>query len=166
MKQDKLTKLLFELVKNSKRSDRDLAKALDVSQPTVTRMRKKLEKEAVRQYTVIPSLAHLGFDIVVFTFARSKELVQPLWEKGKKWASDHPNVVFLTTGQGMGHDALMVSIHKDYGDYVRFYQAFRRDWSDSLQDFNAFVISAKGSIQMKPFSFEYLADAVESGPAT
>jgi hypothetical protein len=50
--------------------------------------------------------------------------------------------------------------------YVRFYQAFRRDWSDSLQDFNAFVISAKGSIQMKPFSFEYLADAVESGPAT
>ena len=47
MKQDKLTKLLLELVKNSKRSDRDLAKALDVSQPTVTRMRKKLEKEAV-----------------------------------------------------------------------------------------------------------------------
>jgi len=75
-------------------------------------------------------------------------------------------VVFLTTGQGMGEDALMVSIHKDYGDYVRFYQAFRRDWSDSLQDFNAFVISAKGSIQMKPLSFEYLADAVESGPAT
>ena len=115
---------------------------------------------------MIPSLAHLGFDIVVFTIARSKELVQPLWEKGKKWASEHPNVVYLTTGQGMGEDALMVSIHKDYGDYVRFYQAFRRDWSDSLQDFNAFVISAKGSIQMNPFSFGYLADAVESGPAT
>jgi hypothetical protein len=61
-------------------------------------MRKKLEKEAVRQYTVIPSLAHLGFGIVVFTFARSKELVQPLWEKGKKWASEHRNVVYLTTG--------------------------------------------------------------------
>lgn len=164
MKQDKLLKLLFELVKNSKRSDRDLAKVLEVSQPTVTRMRKKLENEAIRQYTVIPSLARLGFDIVVFTFARSKELVQPLWERGEKWASKQPNVVFLTTGQGMGQDALMVSIHRDYGDYVRFYQAFRRDWSDSLQDFNAFVVSAKGSIGMKPFSFDCLADAEGSDP--
>ena len=166
MKQDRLFKLLLELVKNSKRSDRDLAKALDVSQPTVTRMRKRLEKEAIRQYTVIPSLAHLGCDIVVFTFARSKELVQPLWERGEKWASKQPNVVFLTTGQGMGEDALMVSIHKDYGEYVRFYQDFRRDWSDSLQDFNSFVISAKGSIVMKPFSLGYLADASGSGPDT
>lgn len=166
MKQDKLMELFFELIKNSKRSDRDLAKALDISQPTVTRMRKKLEKEAIRQYTLIPSLPHLGFDIVVFTFARSKELIQPLWEKGKKWASEQPNVVFLSTGQGMGEDALMVSIHKDYGDYVKFYQAFRRDWSNSLQDFNAFVISAKGSIQMKPFSFDYLADAPGSTTGT
>jgi len=44
MKQEKLLKLLFELIKNSKRSDRDLAKILDISQPTVTRLRKVLEK--------------------------------------------------------------------------------------------------------------------------
>ena len=37
-------KLLFELMKNSHRSDRQLAKALGVSQPTVTRRRAMLEK--------------------------------------------------------------------------------------------------------------------------
>jgi len=47
MKREKLLKLLFALIKNSKRSDRDLAKILGFSQPTVTRLRKALEKEAI-----------------------------------------------------------------------------------------------------------------------
>lgn len=159
MKQEKLVKLLFELIKNSKRSDRDLAKTLDISQPTVTRLRKSLEKEAIEQYTVIPDLSYMGFDIVALTFARSKELVQPLWEKGKKWAAQQPNVIFLSSGQGMGEDALMVSVHKDYANFVKFYQAFRRDWGPVLQDFNTFLISVRGSFLMKPFSFNYLIEA-------
>jgi len=159
MKQENLLKLLFELIKNSKRSDRDLAKILNISQPTVTRLRKVLEKEAIRQYTVIPNLSYLGFDLLVFTFARTKELVQPLWERGKEWAKDQPNVVFVSTGQGMDADALMVSVHRDYADFVRFYQIFRRDWGKYLEDFKTFIISFKGSVQSKSFSFNYLVDA-------
>lgn len=37
-------RLAAELMKNSRRSDRELAKALKVSQPTVSRMRNKLER--------------------------------------------------------------------------------------------------------------------------
>jgi DNA-binding Lrp family transcriptional regulator len=43
MPREKIITLLYELMKNSRKSDRDLAKILDVSQPTVTRMRRKLE---------------------------------------------------------------------------------------------------------------------------
>jgi hypothetical protein len=53
----------------------------------------------------------------------------------------------------------MVSVHKDYADFVRFYQAFRRDWSEQLQDFRIFLISVKGSVIMKKFSFNCLVDA-------
>jgi DNA-binding Lrp family transcriptional regulator len=38
-------KLLAELLNDSRKSDRELAKAIGVSQPTVTRTRLKLEKE-------------------------------------------------------------------------------------------------------------------------
>lgn len=38
-------KLISELLKNSRRSDRELAKTLGVSQPTVSRTLKRLEKE-------------------------------------------------------------------------------------------------------------------------
>jgi hypothetical protein len=40
-------------------------------------VRKILEKEAIKQYSIIPDLSHLGFDIIVFTFFRSEELVHP-----------------------------------------------------------------------------------------
>jgi DNA-binding Lrp family transcriptional regulator len=47
--------LLLELLKDSKRSDRELAKVLGVSQPTVSRMRSRLVKEGViRDFTVVP----------------------------------------------------------------------------------------------------------------
>jgi DNA-binding Lrp family transcriptional regulator len=159
MKHEKLVKLLFELIKNSKRSDRDLAKTLNISQPTVTRLRKSLEKEAIEQYTVIPDLSYMGFEIAAFTFARTKELVHPLWDKGKKWSNTQPNVIFVSTGQGMGEDAVIVSIHRDYADFVKFYQIFRRDWGEELQNFSTFLISIRGSVVMKPFSFNYLIEA-------
>lgn len=158
MKQEKLLKLLFELIKNSKRSDRDLAKILSISQPTVTRLRRDLEKEAIKQYTIIPNLSYMGFDIVAFTFSRSKELVHPLWDQAKKWAKDQTNVIFISTGQGVDADALMVSVHKNYADFVRFYHTFRRDWGKYLEDFKIFLTSITGSITIKPFTFNYLID--------
>ena len=42
-------KLVSELIKNSRRSDREVARVLGLSQPTVGRMIKKLEKR--RNYT-------------------------------------------------------------------------------------------------------------------
>ncbi|MDH7477913.1 MAG: winged helix-turn-helix transcriptional regulator [Candidatus Bathyarchaeota archaeon] len=161
MKQEKLLKLLFELIENSKRSDRDLAKILNISQPTITRLRKVLEKQAIQQYTIIPNLTYLGFDLVAFTFCRTKELVHPLWDKGREWAKEQPNVVFVCTGQGMDADALMVSVHKDYGDFVKFYHIFRRDWGKYLEDFKIFLVSLSGSVMLKHFTFNHLIEAYQ-----
>lgn len=161
MKQEKLLQLLFELIKNSKRSDRDLAKILDISQPTITRLRKVLEKQAIQQYTVIPNLTYLGFDLVAFIFCRTKELVHPLWDKGREWAKEQPNVVFVSTGQGMDADAIMVSVHKDYADFAKFYHIFRRDWGKYLQDFKIFLISLSGSVTLKHFTFNHFVDAYQ-----
>lgn len=47
--------ILSELIKNSKTSDRKLAKIVGVSQPTVTRRRINLEKEGLLEYTITPN---------------------------------------------------------------------------------------------------------------
>jgi len=164
MKREKLVKLLFELIKNSKRSDRDLAKTLSMSQPTVTRLRRALEKEAIKQYTIIPNLSYLGFDIIAFTCVRSREFIESLWDEGEKWAKMQPNVLFVSSGQGLDADGIMFSVHKDYADFVRFLQAFKKDWGKYIQDFKVFLISRKGSVILKDFSFNYIVDAYEKEP--
>jgi len=41
-------------MKNSRRSDKELAKILALSQPTISRKRTFLEKELIETYTIIP----------------------------------------------------------------------------------------------------------------
>jgi DNA-binding Lrp family transcriptional regulator len=44
MKKEAEVNLIVELMKNSKKSDRELARAIGVSQPTITRLRGRLER--------------------------------------------------------------------------------------------------------------------------
>ena len=67
-------KLISELMKNSRRSDRELARTIGVSQPTVNRMIKKLEKEGyIKEYTMIPDFSKLGYKILAITFFKYKQ---------------------------------------------------------------------------------------------
>jgi len=56
---------LSELLKDSKRSDREIAKVLGVSQPTITRMRNRLVEEGlIKEFTIIPEFAKMGYEIL------------------------------------------------------------------------------------------------------
>jgi DNA-binding Lrp family transcriptional regulator len=71
-------KLVVELMKNSRRSDRELARTLGVSQPTVTRTRARLEKEGfIKEYTIVPDFSKLGFGIMSVFFMKTKQ--SPDW---------------------------------------------------------------------------------------
>ena len=52
MRRELAKKLLIELLRNSKESDRKLAKKLGVSQPTITRVRGKIERDGLGQARV------------------------------------------------------------------------------------------------------------------
>jgi DNA-binding Lrp family transcriptional regulator len=87
--------LLYELMKNSKRSDRELAKVIGVSKPTITRMRKKLEKsEYIREYTIMPAIEKLGFEIVALNFL-STSIKRENIKKIHEWILENPKNNFL-----------------------------------------------------------------------
>lgn len=158
-KEEEKLRLLFELVKDAGRSDRELSKSMKVSQPTVTRKRNALEKEGfIKEYTIIPNLAKMGYEIIAFTFLRFQEPPKPqLMEEAKKWTSKQSSVVFASDGEGIGMNSVMVSLHKDYGSYTRLINQLRRDWDPSLKDVASFKISIKRpELLVKPFTFKYL----------
>ncbi len=65
-------RLLFELMRNAKRSDRQLAKLLGVSQPTVSRRRAFVKKELIDGYTAVPKWKKLGYEILAITLVKTK----------------------------------------------------------------------------------------------
>lgn len=166
MAKEKMVALLYELMKNSRRSDRDLAKILDVSQPTITRMRKKLETDDyVSEYTLIPNLVRLGFEIVAFTFLNVAQTCtdpnmtpEQLAEKAHKWIGKNKNVIFSGTGDGIrGKNCVMASLHRDFTDYTRFISDFRRQWGTNVLDIESFIVTLKGKMP-KQFSFRHLEE--------
>jgi DNA-binding Lrp family transcriptional regulator len=168
MHKNLLEKLLFELVKNSKRSDRELSKILGVSQPTVTRARTRLEKEKfIRQYTAFPDFAKIGFELVAYNFATMKPPQSSDLEKMQKmrseWAKDNPNVIFEAGGEGLGANNLMISIHRNYTDFASFIAKYRTDWANYLQDLKSFIVSVPNkSLIVKDLSFNDLGKVKSS----
>ncbi|MEM2098242.1 MAG: Lrp/AsnC family transcriptional regulator [Candidatus Bathyarchaeia archaeon] len=156
-------KLLFELMKDSHRSDRQLAKALDVSQPTVTRRRTMLEANVIEGYTITPTFGKIGFELAAFTFSKSK-LQKPGKEKDevtkkmKDWYMKQPNVVLVLDGRGMGWDTICVSLHKNYTDYAKFIRMHNSELADSITESQSFTADLDPDVIIKPFSLKYLAD--------
>jgi DNA-binding Lrp family transcriptional regulator len=151
-------KLLRELLKNSKRSDRELAKTLKVSQPTITRTRHKLEQNGmIQDYTIIPNFRKMGFEILALTFVKMRpEILTPeTMEQARKYAAKFPNAVFASTGEGLGMTGVIISFHKNYTDYHKKVNLLRVDWKEFAEDIQSFVISI-GETEFKRFSLTYL----------
>lgn len=160
MHKELVEKLLRELLKNSKRSDRELAKVLDVSQPTITRARHKLEMEGlIRDYTVVPDFRKMGFEIMTIMLVKvhPERITPESIAKAKKYADELPQAIFSSLGEGMGMNGVVISFHKNYSEFHRRMSQFRVIWKDFLDTIKVFVI-ALGEGEYKRFSLTYLAD--------
>jgi DNA-binding Lrp family transcriptional regulator len=161
MRKELAQRLLRELLKNSKRSDRELAKVFEVSQPTITRTRHKLEREgAIQDYTIVPDFWKMGFEILAITLTKmTPEILTPeIMEKARKYTQEFPNAIFSATGEGLGMTTVILSLHHNYTDYHRTWNKMRLDWKDYLKDIQAFIVSLKEG-EIKRLSLTYLKDA-------
>jgi len=158
-------KLLFELMKNSRRSDRELAKVLGVSQPTVSRRRRFLERELIDGYTAIPKWDKFGYEILSvilikaqLKFASEKERKDAI-DKSIKWLSKQPNVIFGSECRGMGMTGIMICLHKNYAEFDEFMNHHRQQLGDLFEDVQTFVVNLAGKSVYRPFHLKYLAEA-------
>jgi DNA-binding Lrp family transcriptional regulator len=154
-------RLLYELIKGARRSDRELAKVLKISQPTVTRKRTRLETEGlIKEYTIVPNLAGIGFEIIAFTFLAFTESAPRLLEKAREWCKKQPSILFASDGEGLGMNSIIVSVHRNYASFSNLITALRQDWQPNLKDAQSFILSVnRPELNVKHFSFRYLERA-------
>jgi DNA-binding Lrp family transcriptional regulator len=153
-------RILAELIKNSRLSDRQLAKNLGISQPTVTRRRTMLQKERLVEYTAIPDLRKLGFEILAFNFANWKQEAssEENIREAKAFISKHPSVMFVSTGRGLGADRVSVSAHRNYADYHRYIQELKEHWGANIERVDSFIVSLQNDNLLRNLTFKYLAE--------
>jgi len=161
MRKELAQQLLRELLKNSKRSDRDLAKVLKVSQPTITRTRHKLEKNGmIQDYTIIPDFRKMGFELMTILLVkiRPEDMSSEAMIKAKEYARKaHPHVILSTLGEGMGMNGVAISFHKNYREFQRHLTQLRNEWKDYLQEIQIFIVSL-GEGELKRLSLTHLKD--------
>lgn len=167
VKKSKMQRLLLEYLKDSSRSDRQIAKMLRVSQPTVSRMKTRLLEEGmVRHFSAIPDLAKMGYEIMAFSFVKfnteevakfDRDSTMKLAGRAKEWVQCNPCVVFDARAEGMGVDAINVSLHKDYAAYQNFLSDSKKAWGSLNADVRYVLVDLVGGVA-KPPSFKYLAE--------
>lgn len=153
-------KLISELMKNSRRSDRELAKAIGVSQPTIGRMIKKLEKEGhIQGYTMMPDFSKIGFEILAFTFAKLKHLLTPVdLEKARKDVhgvlnKENASVILGMSGMGCDADRVLVSFHEHYSAYLSFIRFIKSQSLVEIDGVKSFIVNLVGEKHFLPLNF-------------
>jgi len=141
-------RLISELMKNSRKSDRELAKAIGVSQPTVTRTRSRLEKEGIiKEYTMIPDFRKLGFEILAVTFSRlSKELSSKEFDELRRYSREIENknpeaLLIAMNGMGLGFNRVFISFHRNYSSYMKVINLIKTIPNVDASHVESFVIS-------------------------
>lgn len=161
-------KLISALIKDCRRSDRELARALGVSQPTVTRLRTKLEKEGyIQEYAMLPNFPKIGFEILAFTFYKLKiplstEQITVARKSVLDRARVSPTAVIMALGGvgGIDADRVIVSFHESYSDYVNFLKDIRQIPNVIVAESKSFLVDLEADVHFFPLSFSRLAQYV------
>jgi len=157
-------KVLSELMKNSKLSDRELARKLGSSQPTVTRTRRRLEEKGyIKEYTMIPDFLKLGYQILAVTFFKYKKRFDA--EKtnkakkilGESFKKGPFEIIMAERGMGCGYNAIMISIHRDYKSFVELTHWAQQFYSLELGEFDSFIVNLADEVRYRPLTFSSLA---------
>ena len=99
------------------------------------------------------------------SYPNAKEAMD-LVKQGAEWARKRANVIFASDGQGLGGaDIVMMSLHRDYDEYLKFMHSYAFEWGYALTTFDSFVVSTSSELVMKPFDLRYLAyDKADESP--
>jgi len=151
-------KLLSELMKKSRRSDRELAKAIGVSQPTVSRMIKKLTEEGyIKEYTMIADFKKLGYELMALTLVKFKNQLGERREIEGSLKKALSAIIMFERGLGFGFDAAVISYHENYFSFSKFLEWLRYSASLEVSDVQSFLISLDDKERYCPLSFQAIA---------
>jgi DNA-binding Lrp family transcriptional regulator len=167
-KEDVEIRIIAELMKNSRRSDREIAKLVGVSQPTVSRTIKKLEEEGIiEEYNMIPNFKRRGYQIMGVSFYGRGEPVKEedraeLVKAAEELESKNSYACLMAVnGIGLGKSRLYITFYKDYSEYTKALEAARSLAHLTPEGLDSFLVDVNSS-NYRLLSLEQVARNIQA----
>jgi len=74
----------------------------------------------------------------------------------RQFIEEHPNIIFISTGLGLGWNRMGISVHKDYSDYCKIIQDFKTGWGKYFESLSSFIVSLRNDNILRDLTFKYL----------
>jgi len=162
-------RLIVELMKNSRRSDRELAKAIGCSQPTVSRMIKRLEKKGIiKEYTMIPDFRQLGYQIMGVSFFKTgetdeKEDKAELRKAVVAVEQKNPYASLMAVyGEGLAKRTMFITFYKDYAAYADAMRVTRQLPHVNAESLESFVVDLNSEDNYRLLTLAQVARHIQS----
>ncbi len=139
--------VLFELLKDGRMPDKHIAQKIKTTQPTVTRIRQKLERVGyIKSYSCITDFKKVGISMLVVTmFKWADYSIEKEQDEAKKHIMHMPELLSLSRGEGMrGKTNIIISAHKNFKAYEDFVRTLRKKWGNYVKDIESFISSTDG----------------------
>ena len=108
--------VLRSLLQDPKRSDRRIADKLKMSQPTISRLRSRLEETIIESYQIVPKLKLLGFTLISCCLCWTED-TQELLKDGR--------IIFASPlSSTKAYPCLCIAVHQSYEDFLEFKMKF------------------------------------------
>jgi DNA-binding Lrp family transcriptional regulator len=157
-------KLMAELMKDSRRSDRELAHIIGTSQPTVSRTIERLRKEGkIKEYAMIPDFTKLGFELMSVNFVKYKpatpasDIVEMRKTAHQLEREKGLPYLLIMKGIGMGYDSVFIMFHENYASYSRLRTMMMGASRGDVEKFESFIIDLNDKGHYQPLTLSALA---------
>ncbi|KAA0002453.1 MAG: hypothetical protein FE043_04135 [Thermoplasmata archaeon] len=107
-------RVFYGLINHPEESDKKIGEILNVSRHTVSKMRKKFEREGYFKTVRIPDLNKLGFEILAFYHIRYDPSNPPDFELDETKALLNENVIFMATRK---FETVILGAYANYEEY-------------------------------------------------
>ncbi len=164
-------RVLFALMAMGGKSDRAIAKILGINNTTLSRRKRKLEQEGyIKEYTLLPDFYKMGFEVVVFAFASTTDVIPQENSKFlQEMSQNNPELLCVLEDQdNSGTNWFTISVHKNYDEFVELYKKIQKELI-SLHHLprveSKRLVFHTNKLGPKPFSLRYMDSLVKLNPA-